>query len=69
MYEIIIWKYVYSFEIDLSGIVDSMIGPHERKVFWDIAEDIAREDIKYGRDNRTLAGVYRRFFRIKPKTD
>jgi hypothetical protein len=49
------------------GSLDSMIGPHERKAFWDIAEDIAMEEIMYGQDNRTLACVFRRFFRIKPK--
>ncbi|MFA5347934.1 MAG: hypothetical protein WC294_07340 [Methanoregula sp.] len=46
-----------------------MIDPREKKAFWDIAEDIAMEEIKYGRDNRTLAGVVRRFLGIKPKTD
>jgi hypothetical protein len=46
-----------------------MIDSQERKAFWDIAEDIAMEEITYGQDNQTRAGVFRRFFKLKPKTD
>jgi hypothetical protein len=46
-----------------------MIDSQERKAFWDIAEDIAMEEIEYGQDNQTKASVFRRFFGIKPKTD
>ncbi len=42
---------------------------HEKEIFWELAEDIALTDIMNGQDNRTLASVFRRFFRIKPKTD
>ena len=66
-----IWKYVCSFEIDRIGSVDSMISQrerHEKEIFWELAEDIALTDITYGQDKGTLAGVFRRFFRIKPKT-
>jgi len=50
-----------------------MESPHEGEEFWELAEDIARTDIQTkamsGQDNRTLACVFRSFFRIKPKTD
>jgi hypothetical protein len=42
---------------------------HEKEIFWELAEDIALTETMYGQDKGTLAGVFRRFFRIKPKTD